>query len=66
VATKKSTPFDGALLDRLLAGQDPKKVLESDGLIGELKKALAERMLGGEISVHTGRRIGTRQRQPSQ
>lgn len=52
MATKKTTPFDGALLDRLLAGQDPKKVLASDGLLGELKKALAERMLDAEMDVH--------------
>ena len=44
--------FDGELLDRLLAGRDPKTVLESEGLIGELKKALAERMLNAELDVH--------------
>lgn len=52
MATKKTSPFDGDLLDRLLAGRDPKGVLESDGLIGELKKALAERMLNAEMDVH--------------
>lgn len=32
--------------------QGSKTVLESDGLIGELKKALAERMLHAELDVH--------------
>lgn len=45
MATKNTSPFDGALLDRLLAGQDPKKMLESDGLVGELKKVLDEHLL---------------------
>lgn len=31
----KKAPFDGELLDRLLAGRYPKTVLESEGLIGE-------------------------------
>jgi putative transposase len=44
--------FDAALLDQLLAGQDPKTVLASDGLLGELKKALAERMLNAEMDSH--------------
>jgi putative transposase len=44
--------FDAELLDRLLAGRDPKIALESDGLIGELKKALAERMLNAELDSH--------------
>jgi putative transposase len=40
------------LLDQLLAGRDPKTVLDSGGLIGDLKKALAERMLNAEMDVH--------------
>ena len=40
------------LLDQLLAGRDPKTVLDSAGLLGELKKALAERMLNAEMDVH--------------
>jgi putative transposase len=36
----------------LLAGRDPKTALSSEGLIGELKKALAERMLDAEMDVH--------------
>ena len=44
--------IDPELLDRLLADRDPKKVLESDGLLGDLKKALAERVLNAEMDVH--------------
>lgn len=40
------------LLDELLKGQDPRTVLSSDGLVGELKKALAERMLKAELDHH--------------
>jgi putative transposase len=40
------------VLDELLAGRDPKTVFESDGLLGELKKALAERMLNAEMDHH--------------
>ena len=40
------------MLDERLAGQDPATVLGSDGLLGELKKALAERMLNAEMDVH--------------
>jgi putative transposase len=44
--------FSAELLDQLLAGRDPKSALDSDGLIGDLKKALAERMLNAEMDVH--------------
>jgi putative transposase len=44
--------FDPELLDALLAGADPKTVLSSKGLFGELKKALAERMLQAELDHH--------------
>ena len=50
---KKTTPVLSAeLLDELLEGQDPAKVLQSDGLLGDLKKALAERMLNAELDAH--------------
>ena len=52
MARKSNGLFKAELLDELLAGQDPKTVLESDGLLGELKKALAERMLNAEMDVH--------------
>jgi putative transposase len=46
------TKIDPALLDELLKDQDPKTVLSSSGLMGELKKALAERMLNAEMDHH--------------
>jgi putative transposase len=52
MARKETGPFSAELLDQLLAGRDPKMVLESGGLIGDLKKALAERMLNAEMDVH--------------
>ena len=44
--------IDVKLIDELLRDQDPEKVLSCDGLLGELKKALAERMLDAEMDVH--------------
>lgn len=49
---KRVIKFDPELLDALLAGEDPKTVLTSRGLFGELKKALAERMLNAELEHH--------------
>ena len=46
--------IDPALLDQLLKDQDPQKVFSSEGLLGDLKKALAERMLDAEMDVHLG------------
>ncbi|VCU72609.1 Transposase, Mutator family [Pigmentiphaga humi] len=52
MAKKDTGPFSAELLDSLLSGRDPKTVLDSSGLIGDLKKALAERMLNAEMDVH--------------
>jgi putative transposase len=52
MAKKDTGPFSAELLDSLLAGRDPQTILDSGGLIGELKKALAERMLNAEMDVH--------------
>ncbi len=52
MAKNDTKAISADLLDQLLAGRDPKTVLDSDGLIGELKKALAERMLNAEMDVH--------------
>jgi len=41
MAKKKTPAFSAELLDELLDGQDPAKVLQSNGLLGDLKKALA-------------------------
>ena len=49
---KRQKPIDPALLDELLAGQDPQTVLSSKGLLGDLKKALAERILNAELDHH--------------
>lgn len=40
MAKKKSSAFNAELLDDLLKDQDPATVLSSDGLLGELKRAL--------------------------
>ena len=51
---KQETKFSAELLDELLEGQDAATVLRSDGLVGDLKRALAERMLNAEMDVHLG------------
>ena len=40
------------LLDELLADEDPTTVFKPDGLLGDLKKALAERILDAEMDHH--------------
>lgn len=50
--TNKQQKIDPKLLDELLQGQDPPTVVSSEGSLGELKKALAERMLDAEMDVH--------------
>ena len=40
------------VLDQLLAGRDATELFAKDGLIDELKKALAERMLAAELEDH--------------
>ena len=52
MAKQKTLAFSAELLDQRLDGQDPTTVLRSDGLMGELKKALAERMLNADMDVH--------------
>lgn len=52
MAKREDGPIPAEILDRLLAGRDPTTVLESGGLIGELKKAIAERMLNAEMDLH--------------
>ena len=46
MAIKKDT------LDQLLAGRDPQDVFAKDGLVDELKKALANRVLSAELDDH--------------
>lgn len=40
------------ILDQLLAGRDPKDAFAKDGLLDDLKKALAERALNAELDDH--------------
>jgi putative transposase len=40
------------LIDELLAGQEPASVMRPDGLLGELKKALLNRMMAAEFDQH--------------
>jgi putative transposase len=40
------------LLDELLQGRDPKALFDKDGLLDDLKKALAERALNAELDHH--------------
>lgn len=54
MAKKHPSAVSAELLDELLAGQDPATVLTSGGLLGDLKKALAERMLAVICSCNKG------------
>jgi putative transposase len=60
MAKKKTPAFSAELLDELLDGQDPATVLQSNGLLGDLKKALAERILNAELDVHLGSEVEQR------
>jgi putative transposase len=54
MAANKDEGIADEVVDRLLAGRDPATVFESGGLIDELKKRLAERMLNAEMDHHLG------------
>src|ERR1700739_810600 len=54
MATNKDAGIADEVVDQLLAGRDPSSVFESGGLIDELKKRLAERMLNAELDHHLG------------
>jgi putative transposase len=54
MATNKEVGITDEMLDQLLAGRDPATVFESGGLVDELKKRLAERMLNGDMEHHLG------------
>lgn len=52
---KPKGPFSDELLDELLKhvkGRDAESLLGESGLVGQLKKQLAERMLAGELTQH--------------
>ncbi len=44
--------IDKEILDQLLSGRDPGDIFSKDGLIDDLKKALAERILNAEMDDH--------------
>jgi putative transposase len=52
MATDKQQGIADEVVDQLLEGRDPATVFESGGLIDELKKRLAERMLNAELDHH--------------
>lgn len=54
MAANRESGITDAIVDQLLAGRDPATVFESGGLVDELKKRLAERMLSGEMDHHLG------------
>ena len=51
---RKEPRIPDAVLDQLLAGADPKSAFDPNGLIDDLKKALAERVLNAEMDHHLG------------
>ena len=51
-ARRKEPKIPDAILDQLLAGADPKTAFDRNGLLDELKKALAERALNAEMDHH--------------
>src|ERR1044071_5018247 len=58
---RKDPRIPDAVLDQLLAGADPRTALEPNGLIDDLKKALAERVLNAEMDYHlAGKEPGNR------
>ena len=54
MAANKDDRITDEVADQLVAGRDPASVFESGGLIDELKKRLAERMLNAEMDYHLG------------
>jgi putative transposase len=49
---RKQPKIPDAILDQLLAGADPKTAFDPNGLLDDLKKALAERALNAEMDHH--------------
>jgi putative transposase len=49
---RKEPKIPDAILDQLLAGADPKTAFDPNGLLDDLKKALAERALNAEMDHH--------------
>src|ERR1700680_1399438 len=54
MAANREEGIADEVLDRLLEGRDPATVFETGGLVDELKKRLAERMVNAEMDHHLG------------
>jgi putative transposase len=52
MARRKEPVIPDSILDQLLAGSDAKTAFDSNGLLDQLKKALAERALNAEMDHH--------------
>lgn len=52
MSRRKEPIIPDAILDQLLAGSDAKSAFDSNGLLDQLKKALAERALNAEMDHH--------------
>ena len=52
MARRKEPRIPDAILDQLLGGADPKTAFNPNGLLDDLKKALAERVLNAEMDHH--------------
>ena len=62
MARRKEPKIPDAILDQLLGGADPKTAFDPNGLLDDLKKALAERALNvAEIDHHLAERRGWQQ-----
>lgn len=59
MARRKEPVIPDAILDQLLGGADAKSAFDSNGLIDQLKKALAERALNAEMDHHLTGEGGT-------
>ena len=56
MARRKEPKIPDVILDQLLGGADPKTAFDPNGLLSDLKKALAERVLNAEMDHHLANR----------
>ena len=49
---RKKPVLPDELVDQLMSGRDPSTVFDKDGLLDELKRAIAERALNAEMDHH--------------